>query len=208
VFFIPFQRLALELRTKVWSFTIEPREVKLRARAPAILYVCHESREFALKVYKLCFNDDSNKLARVYLNTKIDTLYLLEDELANVLAVSKVPRPSYIQFGIKKLVVEISPLGWSAEHAPTNTACFNALRSFGTLEELIIVTNNTDWAETLEEFRDAMDKRYEKESQIWDLFRKQGRKCSTYSLPKFSVRYIEAKPMTILDFGRKVGPRG
>jgi hypothetical protein len=86
--FPSFSKLPLELRLKIWKMTTEERRVVLirtseqswkftsSSPIPAALHVCSESREVALKTYKLSFGSRTDGFtARVFFNFNQDTLY-------------------------------------------------------------------------------------------------------------------------------------
>ncbi|KAJ8069103.1 hypothetical protein OCU04_002776 [Sclerotinia nivalis] len=79
-----------EIRNMIWGMTIKQRLVEIRftrnegiqncnthdfiADIPAILHLCHESRDFALKYYELAFFHPG-AVAPVYFNFELDILY-------------------------------------------------------------------------------------------------------------------------------------
>ncbi|KAE9380302.1 hypothetical protein N431DRAFT_395026 [Stipitochalara longipes BDJ] len=94
--FPSFNKLPLELRLKIWKMTIEERRlVPIRTSKdrlgfnsptpiPAALHVCSESREVALKTYKLSFGSRTDSFkARIFFNFDQDTLYFRSERDRN-----------------------------------------------------------------------------------------------------------------------------
>jgi hypothetical protein len=93
--FTLFPKLPLELRLKIWAYTMEPRIVTIYSQrlydeangsrtsramwwnspdpVPTILHICHKSREEALKYYQRLFKP-SDRQAIIYFNFSKDTL--------------------------------------------------------------------------------------------------------------------------------------
>jgi 2EXR family len=89
-----FQKLPAELRIAIWTLLIQPRVVPITESngqvystcpVPAILHICHESRQIGLKVYETsiglvyanltdCFGREY-KEPLIYFNPKLDILY-------------------------------------------------------------------------------------------------------------------------------------
>ena len=88
--FLPFRKLPIEIRLKIWKLAALPRVVEVRfssnplqgehefmADFPVQLHVCQESRTEALKTYKLSF--DTNKASHpTYFDFDHDILYVRE----------------------------------------------------------------------------------------------------------------------------------
>jgi len=81
-----FNKLAAELRIKIWQYACEPRIVEVRydidqdrciscSRPPAVLQASRESRHEAQRIYQLSFGTRLNA-AHIYFNPVHDTLYL------------------------------------------------------------------------------------------------------------------------------------
>jgi hypothetical protein len=96
--FPSFIKLPLEIRLKIWSMTAGKRRLILirtsnnrlgfnsPAPVPASLHVCSESRQVALKIYKLSFGSRTDGFkSRVFFNFDQDTLYFggYRDETLN-----------------------------------------------------------------------------------------------------------------------------
>ncbi|KAH8657650.1 hypothetical protein BGZ60DRAFT_416392 [Tricladium varicosporioides] len=84
--FHQFSSLPLELRLQIWNYLIHPDFIPVHwssthrvfyspRRPPSILYINQESRHFGLKHYQLALAA-SPEFARVYVNFKIDLVYL------------------------------------------------------------------------------------------------------------------------------------
>jgi hypothetical protein len=83
--FPQFAQLPKELRVKVWYHTLESRKVVIRMdhkaqlrvgagyKNPVALHICSESREEALKSYRLCFQQTSFPL---YISPTIDMVHI------------------------------------------------------------------------------------------------------------------------------------
>jgi hypothetical protein len=82
-----FPKLPRELRDKIWDFTL-PRQRVVNVtynadknsyttpiRVPMTLHICQESRERALRRYKLSFGAQKGE-ARIYFNFEDDLLYM------------------------------------------------------------------------------------------------------------------------------------
>ncbi|EHA47353.1 hypothetical protein MCOR07_007771 [Pyricularia oryzae] len=81
-----FTALPAELRLEVWRLSFQPRAVEVRyqpetdecrtiTHPPAVLQVCRESREEALRFYHKCFGTKSQE-PLIYFNSSIDILYI------------------------------------------------------------------------------------------------------------------------------------
>lgn len=88
-----FNLLVYEIRIQIWTELIEPRIVpikrdgqhdlndgtqgwKIFAPQPVLFFICSESRELALKKYRLLFNASCRINTNLYLNPDIDLLFL------------------------------------------------------------------------------------------------------------------------------------
>jgi hypothetical protein len=93
VIFTLFPKLTPELRCKVWQYAIPAGRVvdivydedqdhyfSFHAKIPAVLHVCFESREIALKIYDLCFGTKTHATA-IPFDFKRDC-FMLDDWLA------------------------------------------------------------------------------------------------------------------------------
>ncbi|KUJ10516.1 uncharacterized protein LY89DRAFT_263277 [Mollisia scopiformis] len=98
--FHQFKRLPTEIRCMIWKFSLQPRVVEIatdiqvvedtpypgdvyegtyyysKARLPAILDVCHESRSATLPLYPLCFRYSG---PGIRFNVSFDILYINHD---------------------------------------------------------------------------------------------------------------------------------
>ncbi|ELQ41758.1 hypothetical protein OOU_Y34scaffold00255g56 [Pyricularia oryzae Y34] len=81
-----YYSLPAELRLEVWRLSFQPRAVEVRyqpetdecrtiTHPPAVLQVCRESREEALRFYHKCFGTKSQE-PLIYFNSSIDILYI------------------------------------------------------------------------------------------------------------------------------------
>ncbi|KAK7934918.1 hypothetical protein PG985_000413 [Apiospora marii] len=104
--FHPFSRLPPELRQQIWSLSIEPREFVFhldyhlvsRSRNPALLDVCSESRDYALKFhYVKSRNGPYCPFRYQWVNFDVDTVRLAAHRDSVFLAA---------QYPIQKLIVE------------------------------------------------------------------------------------------------------
>lgn len=141
--FHPFPRLPWELRAMVWEFTIEPRQVDIRvvfrqvqgksrktllsrARVPAILHVCQQSRYLGL--YKQAFIDLPHQRVPdiqpkyFWINWNHDTLVIGRTELSYL-------RHESIQNSIQRLEMDRSQ---------ASTPDIEHLRAFPKLKKLLI----------------------------------------------------------------------
>jgi hypothetical protein len=91
--FTPFPKLPIELRLRIWKFTLPgprilevayceagsdsdmPEKFGVATRPPVALRVCRESRREASRFYTLSFGSE-NWASKIYFDFSIDTLYL------------------------------------------------------------------------------------------------------------------------------------
>ncbi|KAH7007286.1 hypothetical protein EDB80DRAFT_456810 [Ilyonectria destructans] len=96
--FHPFARLPLELRTRIWEMTVEPRNVEVRFKdefrvegsvyywmsstpGPGILQACHEARNLGL--YQRAFSF-GNKPRYTWVNFEMDMISLGDTDIRNI----------------------------------------------------------------------------------------------------------------------------
>ncbi|KAL8348525.1 hypothetical protein RB601_002419 [Gaeumannomyces tritici] len=84
--FTLFSSLPTELRLQIWRASFQPRAVEVRyqpetdechtiTHPPAVLQVCHESREEAARHYRKAFGTKTHE-ATIFFNPSIDILYI------------------------------------------------------------------------------------------------------------------------------------
>jgi hypothetical protein len=148
-----FTDLPTELRLKIWHFScLTPRLVEVRTEdypgnwnisfsptrhgtkvrtiewatkcpAPALLSVCHESREMALKVYTLRFEVLAYGFYTIYINPLLDTIYMnfkWDPEFRDIL-LSDMKAFDEEEIGIKNLALPLWNGSGDLDRLPLNS---------------------------------------------------------------------------------------